>query len=244
MVSRSVGGSAICRHLGPPARGLEHSLLRQRGQHLGHEQRIARRAGHPGQQPLARCRAHRVRDQAPLPPPRPRPPRLRCRAPAALPATAASRSSSADARRRPEARDEGHREIGSARRPARPASAGWTRSAHCRSSTPITSGPASASSSTRSASASTDPEPQARVAGHRDRIALPAVPPDNSSPMAARRGSVADLVQPNTPVIRPNGRMPSSSSARPAATCMPRPPRVLAAPRPAAVSCRCRPRPR
>ncbi|HEX3310633.1 MAG TPA: hypothetical protein VHS32_30650, partial [Streptosporangiaceae bacterium] len=36
------------------------SGIGQRGQHLGHEQRVARRAGQPGQQPLARCGAHRV----------------------------------------------------------------------------------------------------------------------------------------------------------------------------------------
>jgi hypothetical protein len=109
----------------------------------------------------------------------------------------------------------------SARRPSAASVSRLDASAHCRSSTPITSGPASASSSTRSASASTTrnrrPGSLVTVIGLRS-----PVPPASSSPMAARRGSVADLVQPNTPVIRPNGRMPSSSSDRPAATCMPR----------------------
>ncbi len=109
----------------------------------------------------------------------------------------------------------------SARRPSAASVSRLDASAHCRSSTPITSGPASASSSTRSASASTTrnrrPGSLVTVIGFRSPAA-----PDSNSPMAARRGSGAVLVQPNTPVIRPNGRMPSSSSARPAATCMPR----------------------
>ena len=40
--------------------------------------------------------------------------------------------------------------------------------------------------------------------------------------MAARRGSGEDLAHPNASAITPNGRVRSSSSARPAATCMPR----------------------
>ena len=83
----------------------------------------------------------------------PRPPRLRHR-PGGPSSAAASRSSSGE---RGEGRKHAMRPTGrySARRPSAASVSRLDESAHCRSSTPITSGPASASSSTRSASAST-----------------------------------------------------------------------------------------
>jgi hypothetical protein len=95
-------------------------------------------------------------------------------------------------------------------------------SAHCRSSTPITSGPDSASSSARSAKASTvrncSPGSLVTVIG-------PWLPPPwvaSTAEMAARRGSGDVEEHPNAAATRPNGRVRSSCSARPAITCMPR----------------------
>ena len=66
-------------------------------------------------------------------------------------------------------------------------------------------------------------EPQARVAGHGDRPWSPAPGAASSPAMAARRWSGDDRAHPRAAASRPNGRVRSSSSARPAATCMPRP---------------------
>jgi hypothetical protein len=112
----------------------------------------------------------------------------------------------------------------SARR--RPIAASVTKldgSAHCRSSAPTTTGPDRARASTRSPNASTtrncSPGSLVTVTG-----ASPLRPPgaDNSPAIAARRGSAEPGTQPKAPASRPNGRARSSSSARPAATCMPR----------------------
>ena len=104
-------------------------------------------------------------------------------------------------------------------------------SAQCRSSAPITSGPSSASSSARSANASTTrncrPGSLVTVTGPQwlqwpQSPRSPPSPRASSSPIAARRGSGADLVQPNIPATSPNGRACSSSAARAAATRRPR----------------------
>ena len=218
MVSRSVGGSAVCATSArPPAVSIIPSCASAASISVTNSGLPAAPASPasspwPGAEPTASA-ARSATACAP------RPPRLRYR-PGGPASEAASRSSSAD---RGDGRKHAMRATGrySARRPSAASVSRLDASAHCRSSTPITSGPASASSSTRSASASTTrnrrPGSLVTVIGLRS-----PVPPASSSPMAARRGSVADLVQPNTPVIRPNGRMPSSSSDRPAATCMPR----------------------
>ena len=218
MVSRSVGGSAVCAtSVRPPAVLSIPSCASAASisvTNSGLPAAPASPASSPWPGAVPTASAARSATAA-----APRPPRLRYR-PGGPASEAASRSSSAE---RGDGRKHAMRATGrySARRPSAASVSRLDASAHCRSSTPITSGPASASSSTRSASASTTrnrrPGSLVTVIGLRS-----PVPPDSSSPMAARRGSVADLVQPNTPVIRPNGRMPSSSSARPAATCMPR----------------------
>ena len=104
-------------------------------------------------------------------------------------------------------------------------------SAQCRSSAPITSGPSSASSSARSANASTArncrPGSLVTVTGARSprpskSPRSPWSPRASSSPIAARRGSGADLVQPNIPATSPNGRVRSSSAVPAAATRRPR----------------------
>jgi hypothetical protein len=51
------------RHLGPAVRDRDHLLLGQRPEQLGHEQRVSRRAGHPGEQPPGRGAADGVGDQ-------------------------------------------------------------------------------------------------------------------------------------------------------------------------------------
>ena len=109
------------------------------------------------------------------------------------------------------------------RRPSAPSVSRLDGSAHCRSSRPITRGPASASSSTRSVKASTTrnrrPGSLVTVIGPWS----PAAGAASSPAMAARRGSGDDRVHPKAAASTPNGRVRSSSSARPAATCMPRP---------------------
>jgi hypothetical protein len=114
-------------------------------------------------------------------------------------------------------------------------------SAQCRSSAPSTSGPSSASSSARSANASTARNcgPGSLVTG--TGLRGPPSPMASSSPIAARRGSSADLVQPTS---RRPARTAGSAPARPPGPPPPAgrgraPPSVR--PR-AAASCRCRPR--
>jgi hypothetical protein len=90
-------------------------------------------------------------------------------------------------------------------------------SAHCRSSRPTTRGRSRASASTRSTKASTawncSPGSLLTVIGPWSpaRMARRAA-------MAARRGSGDDRTHPRASARRPNGRVRSSSSARPAAT--------------------------
>jgi hypothetical protein len=95
-------------------------------------------------------------------------------------------------------------------------------SAHCRSSRPSTTGPASAISSTKSVNASTT---RNRSPGSLVTVIGPSSPSAESAKsaaMAARCGSGDDRAHPSVAASTPNGRVRSSSSARPAATRMPR----------------------
>jgi len=176
IVSRSVGGSARLRHLGPARRPV--SIIpscASAGQHLGHEQAGWPAApASPAKQSLARCRAHRVPRPGPATAAAPRPPRLRYR-----PRRPRQRGGPAGPAppERGDGRKHAMRATGrySARRPRRGQRQQARRGrAHCRSSTPITSGPASRELLHQvGRSASTTRKPQARVAGHRDRIAFP-----------------------------------------------------------------------
>ena len=158
------------RHLGPPAGGLDHSLLRERAQHLGHEQRIARRAGQPGQQSPARGRAHRVGRQFRhrlLAEP------VQAQVPARRPLQRGSQLVQlGGARRRPEARDDPDRKVFD------PASQRGQRQ-QARRVGPLQvvhadqQRPGQRELLHQVGERVDHPEPQSGVAGHGDRVALP-----------------------------------------------------------------------
>jgi hypothetical protein len=95
-------------------------------------------------------------------------------------------------------------------------------SAHCRSSRPSSSGSSSASSSMKSVNASTTRN--CRPGSLLTVIGAWLAPSRGASRPAivARRESPDPGSQPSARASRPNGRLCSSSSARPSATCMPR----------------------